>query len=54
MKKFKDAYMSGEIELDKIYDYIEKWHNSNSNETIFNFLGMTEFEYGCWMQCGDF
>jgi hypothetical protein len=43
--KFADLYYSGQIEIDAINDYIEKWHNSDSTEEIYEYLGLLEYEY---------
>jgi len=36
--------------LDEIDDYVEKWHNSDSNVMIYEYLGMTEEEYYLWVE----
>ncbi|MGF9715241.1 hypothetical protein [Paenibacillus naphthalenovorans] len=48
--KFMDACMSGDAMADEIENYIEEWHESDSEETIYDFLGMTEEEYGLWVE----
>ena len=36
--------------LDEIDDYIEMWHESDTTDSIFEFLGMTEDEYFLWLE----
>lgn len=49
-KKYMDELLDGEAFLDEIDDYIDDWHNSDSDEKIYEYLGMTEEEYGLWVE----
>jgi len=33
-----------------INDYIEQWHSSESELPLFEYLGMTQYEYTCWVK----
>jgi len=33
-----------------INDYIEQWHTSDSELPLSEYLGMTEYEYTCWLK----
>lgn len=48
--KFIDACLVGEALLDDIDDYVGAWHDSDSEEEIYEFLGMTLDEYGVWVE----
>ena len=37
-KTFKERYLSHEIELEAIDDYIIEWNNSDTEETLAKFL----------------
>lgn len=51
---FEDSFMikclRGEVLYTEIDDYIELWHESDTEETIYEFLGMTLCEYSCWVR----
>lgn len=36
--------------IDEIDDYIEQWHSSDSELSIFEYLGMSEEEYFLWVE----
>lgn len=40
---------NGELLPDEIDDYIDEWHDSDNNNTIYDFLGMTQEEYRLWV-----
>lgn len=45
MSNFINKCLSGDAFLDEIDDYIDEWHDGNSNLLLNEFLGMTEEEY---------
>ncbi|WMX57434.1 hypothetical protein [Peribacillus sp. R9-11] len=47
---FMDACVQGEALLEDIDEYIEEWHESETEEEIYDFLGMTLEEYGIWVE----
>jgi len=47
---FMDACLAGDALYEEIDDYFVEWHNSDSDETVYEFLGMTEEEYGLWVE----
>lgn len=47
---FIELCVKGEESVDKINDYIEKWHDGNSDKSLFEFLGMTREEYQLWIE----
>lgn len=51
--KFVDACLQGDALLDEIDDYVDKWHESDSDEELDTFLGFTESEYDLWLNQGD-
>lgn len=42
---FVEALKNGLINYEDIDDFIDEWHNSNSNQNIAEFLGMTKQQY---------
>ncbi|CUX33832.1 hypothetical protein BN3590_00856 [Clostridium sp. C105KSO15] len=50
---FKEKYLAGEIEFESIDDFIEEWNNSNTNETLAQFLGLNEEEEDIWIEESD-
>ncbi|MEI2282438.1 hypothetical protein [Paenibacillus polysaccharolyticus] len=49
-QKFMDACLNGDALSEDIETYIEEWHESESTEEVFEYLGMTEEEYGLWVE----
>ncbi|MGJ9460469.1 hypothetical protein [Oceanobacillus sp. CF4.6] len=48
--KFMEACLQGEALLEEIDDYVDEWHDSDSDEEIYDYLGMTIEEYGVWVE----
>ncbi|MFS0864918.1 hypothetical protein [Fredinandcohnia sp. 179-A 10B2 NHS] len=48
--KFMDACMQGEALLEDIEEYVEEWHEGDSEEEIYEYLGMTFEEYAIWVE----
>ncbi len=44
---------NGQLLPDKIDDYIDKWHDSDSELELYNYLGMTQKEYRLWVHAPD-
>lgn len=47
-RPFMDLVLRGEILVDEIDDFVERWHNSDSNDDLHNYLGMSFEEYSLW------
>lgn len=52
-KTFKERYLSQEIELEAIDDYIIEWNNSDTEETLAKFLGLNKEEETAWVEDSD-
>ena len=52
-KSYAEALRAGEIEYNKIDDYIEYWHNHDTGNSLQDFLGMTKTEFYRWVKYGD-
>ncbi len=52
-KTFKERYLSHEIELEAIDDYIIEWNNSDTEETLAKFLGLNKEEETSWVEDSD-
>ena len=50
---FKERYLSHEIELEAIDDYIIEWNNSDTEETLAKFLGLNKEEETAWVEDSD-
>ena len=49
---FHEMYFIGEKTIEDINNYIDDWHNSNSNKKLHEFLGLTEKQYKNWVETG--
>ena len=52
-KKFKEKYLSGEIEFEAIDDYSQDWGFSDTLVTLREYLGLNEEEDDAWVSVGD-
>jgi hypothetical protein len=52
-KKFKEKYLSGEIEFEAIDDYSQDWGFSDTLVTLREYLGLNEEEEDAWVSVGD-
>lgn len=52
-KPFLQRVLDREITMDKIHDYIDWWHETESELPLHEFLGMTENQYGQWVENPD-
>lgn len=50
---FIDGCLFGTTDLDELDDYVEYWHDHETNNTLREFLGMSSFEYAEWLKWGD-
>lgn len=50
MSNFMEMYLSGEAVPDEIDDFVDRWHESDSDLSIHEFLGMTREEYLSWVK----
>ena len=50
MSNFINDVINADAILDEIDDYVERWHNTDSDISIFDYLGMTEEEYLLWVE----
>lgn len=50
MSDFVTKCLMGEALLEDIDDYVDDWHDSDSDLSIHDFLGMTHREYSLWVQ----
>ena len=50
---FMTLALNGLVLSDEIEDFVQAWHESDSKEEIFEFLGMTFEEYSLWASDPD-
>uniref|UniRef100_UPI003FEE9BA3 hypothetical protein n=1 Tax=Ruminococcus bromii TaxID=40518 RepID=UPI003FEE9BA3 len=50
---FINNCLYGLTDIDEIDDYVEAWHNGQSNLKLSDYLGMTQDEYEAWIQKDD-
>ena len=48
--KFIDLCLAGEALADDIFNYIGEWHESDTDESLAEFLGFTQKEYELWVE----
>lgn len=49
-KNFIQDCINADALIEDIDDYIDIWHNDNSKDTIYDFLGMSQKEYRMWVE----
>ncbi len=52
-KKFKEKYLTGEIEFEAIDDYSQDWGFSDEPVTLREYLGLNAEEEDAWVSVGD-
>lgn len=52
-KKFKERYLTGEIDFEKIDDYSQDWGFSDETVTLREYLGLNAEEEDAWVSIGD-
>lgn len=50
---FVSMCANGELLLEDIDDFIDEWHESDSAEEIYDYLGMSQQEYRLWVHDPD-
>ena len=50
MSNFMEMCLSGETLPDEVDDFVDRWHESDSDLSIHEFLGMTREEYLSWVK----
>ena len=53
-KNFINDCIKGYSLLDEIDDYIDEWHDSDTDLSLHDFLGMTKREYSLYIQDEDY
>lgn len=48
-KSFVEALRAGEVHVGELDDYVEYWHTHITNNTLREFLGLTQQEYDMWI-----
>ena len=51
--KFIDLCMQGSALPDDIDDFVDEWHDSNSEVSLSEYLGMSSDEYESWVHAPD-
>lgn len=52
-KSFVALALDGEVLMDEIDNYVDKWHEGDSHLLLHEFLGMTCDEYSLWLDSPD-
>lgn len=48
-ENFVSLALNGQILLEEIDDFVDKWHEENSDLSLKDHLGMTKEEYSIWI-----
>lgn len=48
--RFYQLFQCGEISVFKINGYINEWHEGTSEETLYEYLGLTKEQYVHWVR----
>ena len=49
-RKFVALCLTGLVRADEIDDFVDQWHASDSEESLPQFLGLTDEEYALWVE----
>ena len=49
MSSFIESCIHGDAMLEEVDEFVEQWHESNSESELHEFLGMTAREYSLWV-----
>lgn len=52
-KTFAELFINDEIEFEKIDDFVDEWHEGDSELPIHEYLGLSEQEYAMWVETTD-
>jgi len=47
---FYEAYLKNNVSLEGIDEYIGQWHDGSSQLSIYEFLGLSQEQYGMWVE----
>lgn len=50
---FVDLCLRGNVLLDEVDDFVDRWHTNPAGLTLREFLGMTDSEYELWLNDPD-
>ncbi|CAN5492614.1 hypothetical protein BH09BAC4_BH09BAC4_15480 [soil metagenome] len=53
MYNFIQKCLTGDALLDEIDDYVDKWHDGDSDVSLYVYLGMSLEEYAAWIESPD-
>ncbi len=53
MKKFKELYLDGEVELEEIDTFVSRWNFSDETCTLREYLGLSGEEEDVWISDSD-
>ncbi len=51
--QFIDLALDGRVVPDEIDDFVAAWHEGDSREELYEFLGMTFEEYSLWVRSAN-
>ena len=52
-KNFVADFFEEGLMIEDIDDYVEYWHNSETEQSLKDFLGLNDYEYEMWMREGN-
>jgi hypothetical protein len=52
-QNFIERCLSGSALMEEIDDFVDQWHEGSENESLRDFLGMSEPEYSLWINDPD-
>lgn len=53
METYKERYLAGEIEFEKIDEYSYQWGMSDDERTLAQYLGLNAEEEDAWVSIGE-
>lgn len=49
VRSFIDLAVAGQVPVDAIDDYVDKWHRSPGDQSLPEYLGLSPAEYTRWV-----
>jgi hypothetical protein len=48
--KFIEKVLEGDVLHTEIDDFVEQWHHTKTDQSLADFLGLTDDEYALWVE----
>ena len=52
-KTFMELYAEKKVSINEIDDFIDRWHKSDEDIELYEFLGLSRKDYSVWISKGE-